>query len=64
MGTLEQLKNIADKMDEIGASIRRESTIFAAELSERQRLGLSGEAAIKHYNEWMDKNNMPHLKVE
>ena len=24
---------------------------------------LTGDAAVKHYNEWMDRHGMSHLKV-
>ena len=27
------------------------------------RQGLTGDAAVKHYNEWMDRHGMSHLKV-
>ena len=40
-----------------------ESQVWRAELEERQRLGLHGEAAIEHYNEWMERYGMHHLKV-
>ena len=29
----------------------------------RKRQGLTGDAAVKHYNEWMDRHGMSHLKV-
>lgn len=58
---LKELKNIAARMEAIGDSIRREGAVCRAELNERLRLGLTGDAAIEHYNAWMIKSGMPHL---
>ena len=41
-----------------------EAKVYAAELEERKRLGIEGDAAIIHFNEWMDRHGMPHLKVK
>ena len=49
--TVERLQKIENKMETIGENIRKEGQVYRAELEERQRLGLHGEAAIKHYNE-------------
>ena len=48
----------------LGESIRNEGRVWQAELEERQRLGLHGDAAIRHYNEWMQRFNMEHLMVK
>lgn len=48
----------------LGESIRNEGRVWQAELEERQRLGLHGDAAIRHYNEWMQRYNMEHLMVK
>jgi len=63
MEAIKKLKDIADKMDCLGQCMRKEAAVYAAELEDRQRLGLTGDDAIRHYNEWMDRNNMPHLKT-
>ena len=34
------------------------------ELEERLSLGLTGDAAVKHYNDYMDKYGMSYLKVQ
>lgn len=62
--TLDTLKRIEHDAIEIGKTIRNEGKVFQAELEERQRLGLQGDAAIKHYNEWMQRNGMEHLMVK
>ena len=36
----------------LGERIRLESKVYRAELEERQRLGLTGEAAVKYYNDY------------
>jgi len=62
--TLDTLKRIEHDAIEIGKTIRNEGKVYQAELEERQRLGLQGDAAIKHYNEWMQRNGMEHLMVK
>lgn len=61
---VERLQEIESQMETIGENIRKEEQVYRAELEERQRLGLTGDAAIKHYNEWMLRNGMRHLMVE
>lgn len=43
---------------------QHEAAVYKAELEERQRLGLHGDAAIRHYNEWMQRYQMEHLMVK
>ena len=62
--TVERLQKIENQMETIGENIRKEGQVYRAEPEERQRLGLHGEAAIKHYNEWMKKYGMEHLMVK
>lgn len=61
---LKTLKRIEHDANEMGKTIRNEGQVCRAELEERQRLGLHGDAAIKHYNEWMQRNGMEHLMVK
>ena len=62
--TVDRCQEIESQMETIGENIRKEGQVYRAELEERQRLGLHGEAAIKHYNEWMKKYGMEHLMVK
>ena len=62
--TLEQLKSIEKASEELGNSIRKEGDVYAAELADRLDKGLTGDAAIEHYNAWMEAANMSHLKVK
>ena len=61
---LNTLKHIEKASEELGKTIRNEGQVCRAELEERQRLGLHGDAAIRHYNEWMQRNGMEHLMVK
>ncbi len=61
---LKKLLSIESSMDAIGKNIRRENEVYSAELAERLKLGLSGDAAIQHYNEWMCRFGMYHLIVK
>lgn len=68
---LEQLKRLhkklqekSDKIENLNRRIKEESRVWAEERADRKRLGLVGDAEIIHYNEWMDKAGMPHLKVK
>lgn len=62
--TLNTLKRIEQEASAMGKTIRNEGQVYRAELEERQRLGLQGDAAIKHYNEWMQRNGMDYLMVK
>lgn len=62
--TLNTLKRIEQDAENIGKAIRTEGQVYRAELEERQRLGLHGDAAVKHYNEWMQRYHMEHLMVK
>lgn len=62
--TLEQLKDIEKASEELGNSIRKEGDIYAAELEDRLEKGLTGDAAIEHYNAWMKKEGLCHLMVK
>ena len=61
---LNTLKRIEYDANEMGKAIRNEGKVYQAELEERQRLGLQGDAAIKHYNEWMQRHGMNYLMVK
>ena len=61
--TLKKLQNISDSLNNLSRELNEEEKVWAKELAERQRLGLKGDAAIKHYNEWMGRHGMGHLKV-
>ena len=61
--TLSTLQDISDCLENIHRDLITEEKVMAAELADRQLLGLTGDAAVKHYNEWMDRHGMSHLKV-
>ena len=60
---LKELEDIAEKLDTINTQMNDEERVWAEELADRKRQGLTGDAAVKHYNEWMDRHGMSHLKV-
>ena len=62
--TLNTLKRIEQEASAMGKTIRNEGQVYRAELEERQRLGLQGDAAVKHYNDWMQRHGMEHLMVK
>ena len=61
--TLSTLQDISDRLEDIHRDLITEEKVMAAELADRQRLGLTGDAAVKHYNQWMDRHGMNYLKV-
>lgn len=61
---LTQLQQISNQLDCIGRDMREEERVWAAELEDRLAKGITGDAAVKHYNEWMDKAGMSHLKAK
>lgn len=61
---LTQLQQISNQLDCIGRDMREEERVYAAELEDRLAKGITGDAAVKHYNEWMDKEGMSYLKTK
>ena len=61
---LSMLKQISDSVEELGNTMRKEDQIYKAELADRLAKGLTGDAAIGHYNEWMEKAGMKHLMLK
>lgn len=61
--SLKKLENIEKSLDVLNRQMNEEDKVWAEELADRKSLGLVGNAAIIHYNEWMDKHGMGHLKV-
>ena len=58
---LTQLQQISNQLDCIGRDMREEERVYAAELKDRLAKGITGDAAVQHYNEWMIKAGMEHL---
>ena len=61
---LTQLQRISDYLEQIGKDLRDMEKVWAAELKDRLAKGITGDAAVQHYNEWMDKAGMSHLKAK
>lgn len=61
---LQSLKDIEKRVSELGNSLEREEKLYSEELKERLKLGLEGQEAIDHYNEFMKRNGMEHLMVK
>lgn len=61
---LRKLEGLLSNAVNLGERIRLEGAVYRAELSERQKLGLTGDAAVKHYNDYMDRFGMSYLKVQ
>ena len=60
---IETLTEINNRLEDIHRDLIAEEKVMAAELAERKRQRLTGDAAVKHYNDWMDRHGMEHLKV-
>lgn len=61
--SLTDLTTIARQMNEINRQMNEEERVYRAELEDRRRRGLHGDAAIRHYNDWMLAHDMLHLMV-
>lgn len=61
---LSELRRIERDLKELGRRQREENRIMAAELTDRLRLGLTGDEAVKHFNDWMMLHGLGHLVVE
>lgn len=62
--TIDTLNRIERGLFNLGDIIREEGRVARAELDERQRLGPHGHAAIRHYNDWMQRYGMEYLMVD
>lgn len=59
-----QGRHISDNLEQTGKDLREMERVWAAELKDRLAKGITGDAAVLHYNEWMDKAGMSHLKAK
>lgn len=59
-----KLQQIAEHLERINRYLHREEQVMSEELRDRQAKHLEGEAAIKHYNEWMAASGMEHLMTK
>ena len=60
----DELQCISARLDAINVSMLRETKVIEAELNERRAKGLTGRAAIIHYNEYMRAHGLLHLIVK
>ena len=61
---LTQLQRISDNLEQTGKDLRDMEKVWAAELKDSLAKGITGDAAVRHYNEWMIKAGMSHLKTK
>ena len=61
---LTQLQQISNNLEQTGKDLCEMEKVWAAELKDRLAKGITGDAAVQHYNKWMDKAGMPHLKAK
>lgn len=59
-----QLQRISGNLEQTGKDLREMEKVWAAELKDRLAKGITGNAAVQHYNECMDKAGMSHLKTK
>lgn len=60
----DQLKQLLQKHEALSKEMRKEEEVCQQEREERIRLGLTGDAAIKHYNDFMHLHGMDCLMVK
>ena len=58
----ERLIVIEQTCRSMGMQMRKEAAVARQELADRR--GLTGDAAIAHYNEWMQRFGMDYLMVK
>lgn len=61
---IDELKDIQERLESVGRDLRREERECAAELAERQRLGLQGDAAVAHYDSWMRAHGLAYMATD
>lgn len=63
--TIEQLKDIINRMNALGLQMEAENKVMKAELADRKALGITdNKESIEHYNKWMKMFNMEYLMVK
>ena len=55
---LTRLEAINNKLEQLGLDMAREERLYKAEREERDKLGLTGEAAYQHFIEFMGKHGI------
>lgn len=60
----EDLQSISARLDALNIRMCKEEQVCAAELNERRAKGLTGRAAIIHYNEYMRAHGLNHLIIK
>lgn len=61
---VKQLSAIVERMDQLSETIRYETKVELLERADSERLGLTGIDRVKHYNEFMEKYNLPYLMIK
>jgi len=62
--TCRRMKEIEQELLQLSETMRKERSVLREELEERHRMGLHGDAAVEHYNEWMQRYGMDYLMVK
>lgn len=60
---VKELSAIVERMDQLSDTIRYETKVLLLERADAERLGLTGDDRVKHYNEFMEKYSLPYLKI-
>ena len=58
-----ELERICTTLADLNRQMEEERKVYLEELADRKRKRLKGEDAVKHYNQWMRRNDMEHLCV-
>lgn len=64
MRVVKELSAILLRMDQLSQTIQYETKVELLERADSERLGLTGIDRVKHYNEFMEKYNLPYLKIK
>ena len=60
---LKPLADILAASERLNKQMNEEARVYRRELEERTRLGLTGDAAVQHYNDFMLRFGMGHLVI-
>jgi hypothetical protein len=61
---IKKLSTIEQDLRSMELQMEKEAAVASQELADRQQKGLTGDAAIAHYNEWMKSYGMEYLMVK
>lgn len=59
-----RLAELCEATERLSRDMAQAEDVYKQELAERLRLGLRGDDAVRHYNNWMKAQGMARLAID